>query len=173
MGEQIKLTSLDALESLRASMIVFLTRARRSLDQANDEVRQTRQWLQHDRRVYWEEQLRKRRRMLDQVQGELMSARMSEFIESPVVQQQAVRKARLAVEEAEEKLRRVKRWTQNFDSTVDPLTKRLEGLRHELDHQLPKALVYLVQTQRTLEGYTASNPTDMGAVSIPEPEAPQ
>ncbi len=172
MGEQVKLTSLDALESLRASMIVFLTRARRSLDQVNDEVRQTRQWLQHDRRVYWEEQLRKRRRMLDQVQGELMSARMSEFIESPVVQQQAVRKARLAVEEAEEKLRRVKRWAQSFDSTVDPLAKRLEGLRHELDHQLPKAITFLVQTQRTLEGYTASSPTDMGTVSIPEPETP-
>ena len=172
MGEQIKLTSLDALESLRASMIVFLTRARRSLDQVNDEVRQTRQWLQHDRRTYWEEQLRKRRRLLDQVQGELMSARMSEFIDSPVVQQQAVRKARLAVEEAEEKLRRVKRWTQNFDSTVDPMVKRLESLRHELDHQLPKALVYLVQTQRTLEGYTASSPADPGPITIPEPETP-
>lgn len=170
MGEQVKLTSLEALESLRAGLIVFLTRARRSLDQVNDEVRQTRQWLQHDRRVYWEDQLRRRRRMLDQVNGELMSARMSEFIDSPVVQQQALRKARLAVEEAEEKLRRVKRWTQSFDSTVDPMVKRLESLRHELDHQMPKALAYLVQIQRTLEGYTAIRPAGMGTVAAPEPE---
>lgn len=151
---------------------MFLTRARRSLDQVSDEVRQTRQWLQNDRRVYWEDQLRKRRRSLDQAQGELMSARMSEFVDSPVVQQQAMRKARLAVEEAEEKLRHVKRWTHNFDSTVDPLVKRLESLRHELDHEMPRALAYLVQVQRTLEDYTVSTPVDTGTVSVAEPETP-
>jgi hypothetical protein len=52
------------------------------------------------------------------------------------------------------------------------MVKRLEGLRHELDHQLPKALVYLVQTQRTLEGYKASSPADPVTVTIPEPEPP-
>ncbi len=172
MAEQVKITSLDALESLRARMIVFMTRARRSLDQVSDEVRQTRQWLQNDRRVYWEDQLRKRRRMLDQAEGELMSARMSEFVDSPTVQQQAVRKSRLAVEEADEKLRQVKRWTHNFDSTVDPLLKRLETLRYELDHEMPKAVFFLVQVQRTLEDYTVSTPVNADTVSVAEPEMP-
>jgi len=153
MGEQVRVTSVDALEAFRANCIVFLTKARQALDSANDEVRRTRNWVQGDQKAHWEGMLRRRRRALDQAEGELTSARNSEFIESPTVQQAAVRKARLAVEEAEEKLRTIKKWSQNFDVTFDPLTKRMEGLRQILDQDMPKAVAYLDQAQRTLISY--------------------
>ena len=46
MGEQVKVTSLDALEAFRARLIVFITKAKRSVDMATDEVRRARQWLE-------------------------------------------------------------------------------------------------------------------------------
>lgn len=168
MADQAKITSLDALQSFRASTIIFLTKARRALDQAGDEVRRTRIWLQNDQRTHWEGQIRRRRRVLEQAQAELMSARLSEFVDSPSVQQSAVRKAKAALEEAEGKLERVKGWNRNFDSVFEPHTRKLEMMREYLDHDMPKALALLDQTQKILEAYTESG----GTLAAPPPPAP-
>ncbi len=161
MATQAKVTSLDALETFRAALIVFLTKARRALDEVSDEIRRTRQWLENDRRPHWEGKIRKRRRALEQAQQELFSARLSEFMEAST-RQLAVRKAKLAMAEAEEKLRAVKFWNQKYDSAADPLVKGIEGLRHFLEHDMPGAVSYLVQVQKILESYTVTSHSNAG-----------
>ena len=52
---------------------------------------------------------------------------------------------------------RVKKWNRDFDDDADPLVKRLEGMRFFLDHDMPKALTYLVQAHRTLESYAETS----------------
>ena len=153
MAEQAKITSLDALEMFRANLIVFMTTAHRCVDEAGDEVRRTRQWLQGEQRMHWEGEARRRKRVLDQAEADLYSARLSGLKDRTIVQEEAVRKARRAMTEAEDKLRALKKWNRDFDNATDFLVKRLEGMRYYLDHDLPKALAYLVQAQRTLEGY--------------------
>lgn len=152
---QVKVTSTEALEMFRASLIIFLTKAHRSLDEVGDEVRRTRSWLQHDQRLHWQGEARRRQKVLDAAQQEYMSARLSGLRDSTTAQQQAVHKAKRALAEAEEKLRLVKIWNRDFGSGVDPLLKNLEGLRYYLNHDLPKALSYLLQAQKTLEAYAA------------------
>ena len=167
MSDQAKVTSLDALEDFRASSIVFLTKARQSVDQASDEVRRTRHWLQNEQRTHWEGVIRRCRRVLDQAQGELMSARMSEFIDSPSAQQLLVRKAKAELEFAEAKLLKVKQWNRSLDGYVDPMVKKLESLRHFLDEDMPKAVTYLVQIQRTLEDYAGTRNVEENQTSEP------
>lgn len=154
MAEQAKITSIDVLESFRAAMIVFLTESRRSLDEVNDTVRRMRSWVQNDQRTHWEGQLRRRQKVLQEAQAELFGAKLSPLRDETAKHQEDVRRARRAVEEAEVKLRNVKKWTRDYDSVVEPMTKRLDGLRFFLDHDMVKALAFLVQAQRTLEGYT-------------------
>ncbi len=156
MADKAKITSLDALENFRAALIVFLTKARRSVDDVRDAVRRTRQWLSHDQKAHWTAQLQIRRRKLDQAVQELFSARLSEFVDK-TPRQQAMRKAKLAMEEAEDKMRNTKKWSQNFDSISDPLAKRLENLRQFMDDDLPKAIHFLVEAHRTLEAYSESH----------------
>ena len=153
MAEQAKITSLDALERFRADLIVFITNAHRCVDEAGDEVRRTRQWLQGEQRMHWEGEARRRKRVLDQADADLYSARLSGLKDRTIVQEEAVRKAKRAMTEAEDKLRVLKKWNRDFDNCADPLVKRLEGMRYFLDHDMPKALTYLVQAQRTLEAY--------------------
>lgn len=153
MAEQAKVTSLDALEQFRAALIVFLTDAHRSVDEVGDAIRQTRQWITHDRRLHWEAQRRKWQQKLDQATQELMSARLSSLRDSTTMQENMVRKAKAALAEAEDKLRALKHWTRNFDNAVDPLAKGLESLRYLLDHEMPKGVSYLLQAQKTLESY--------------------
>jgi hypothetical protein len=153
MANQARVTSLDAIEAFRSSLIVFLNEARRCLDEVVDEVRRTRSWLEHDQWLHWEGEIRRRQKRLDQAQQELFGARLSGLREVSPQQQMAVRRAKEAVAHAEEKLRNVKRWRRNYDSVVEPLSKGLESFRWILDVEMPKALVYLVQVQKTLEGY--------------------
>ena len=153
MAEQAKVTSLDALERFRADLIVFMTTAHRCVDEAGDEVRRTRQWLQGEQRMHWEGEARRRKRVLDQAEADLYSARLSGLKDRTIVQEEAVRKAKRAMAEAEDKLRALKKWNRDFDHHADPLVKRLEGMRYFLDHDMPKALTFLVQAQKTLEAY--------------------
>ena len=158
MSQQAKVTSLDALDSLRASLIIFLGKARRSLDDAGDELRRMRLWLQHDMRTRWENEARKCRRTLEAAEQELFSAKLSGLRENLNLQQTAVRKAKQALEHAEEKLRNVRGWSRNYEAAADPLAKRLDGLRQFLDHDLPKGITYIVQMQRTLGDYAGMAP---------------
>lgn len=153
MAEQAKVTSIDVLESFRVALIVFLTESRRSLDEVTDAVKRTRSWLQQEQRAHWEAELRRRQKKLQEAESELFGAKLSPLRDETSKQQEAVRRCRRAVAEAEEKLRNVKKWNRDYDSVVEPMTKRLEGLRFFLDHDMIKALAYLVQAQRTLEGY--------------------
>lgn len=173
MATQVKVTSIDALESFRASLIVFLTKAHQSLDEVGDEVRRTRLWLQNDQRLHWEGELRRRRRTLDQAQQELLSARLAELRSTTSAQQTAVLKAKRAVADAEDKLRTVKLWNRDFESTSDPLLRKLQSLRFFLDHDMPKAIAYLMQAQKTLETYTMTPTPGTPTVPSTEPKTPE
>ena len=154
MAGEARITSIEALETFRSHLILFLAQAYRSVDEVSDEVRRTRQWIQLDRRTHWEGEIRRRRKALDAAQQELLSAKLSTLRDNLSVQQNGVRRAREALDHAEKKLRGVKIWNRDYDSRSEPLVKGLDNLRHYLDFDLPKALAYLVQAQATLEAYT-------------------
>ena len=172
MGTQAKVTSTEALEAFRANLIVFLNKAHRSVDDVSDEARRMRLWLQHDQRVHWESEARKRARSLAQAEQELMSVRLSGTQQNALaVRQAAVNKAKHAMDEANEKLRRVKTWTQNYDGYADPIVKRLESLRQFLSDDMPKAIAYLVNVQRTLAAYSSlPSAESVSAATSPPPE---
>ncbi|MEA3189060.1 MAG: hypothetical protein QOD99_2890 [Chthoniobacter sp.] len=163
MNAQARVTSLDALETFRASMIVFGNKAHNAADQVADEIRRTRSWIQHDQRVHWENELRRRSRALAQAEQELLSAKLVGLLDNLSAQQNAVRRTREACEEAEKKLRNVKRWTRDFDSAAEPLAKRIDSFREVLAQTLPRAIAFLLQAQKTLEAY--------GETSAPTPAA--
>ena len=170
MATEAKVRSVDALESFRASLIVFVTRARRAIDQVGEEVTRTRQWVLNDQRMHWTEQLRKRTRAMEQAQQELFSAKLSTLKDSLTMQEHAVRKAKRLCDEAEVKMRNVKIWNRDFDRIADPLVKKLDSVRQFLEHSIPKAIAHLDTTQRILESY-AGTPTPMFAPPLPvEPE---
>ncbi len=173
MSTQAKVSSVDALDTFRAGLIIFQNKARRSLDDAGDELRRMRMWLQHDQRMRWENEARKCRKDLERAEAELMSAKLSSLRDNINFQQNAVRKAKAALEHAEDRLRHVRKWSQQFDSVADPLGKRLEGLRQYLDFNLPKGITYLVTAARTLDDYAESHnaPTTPPSAAPPAPAA--
>lgn len=162
MAEHANISSLEALEAFRSNLIVYATKSRNALHQITDEIRRTKMWLENDQKMHWEMEIRRRKRVLDQAEGELLTAKRSSLRNDVSAQILAVRRAKAAVEEAELKLRNVKRWAQNFESTLEPVSKKLQRMGNFLNHDLPKSVQYLDQTQNTLQGYL-----DMGSAPAP------
>ncbi|MDD5200282.1 MAG: hypothetical protein PHC88_10835 [Terrimicrobiaceae bacterium] len=169
MTESAHVTSISALGDFRARLIVFRDDATRSLDEVSAAVRRMRQWIRNDQRSHWESEVRRRRKKLDEVLQELMGARLASLRDATAAQETAVTKTRRALREAEEKLRRVKYWDRNFDIEVDPIVKRMGGLRTTLDHEMPAAIAFLANAQRALDVYSGRMST---GEPIPVEETP-
>ena len=108
------------------SLIVFLNKAHSALDQASDEIRRTRSWIQHDQRTYWENEARRRARALAQAEQELLSARMTKALDNLTAQQAGGEQGAPRAGGGAGEMRKVKLWMRDFDGTVEPLAKGLE-----------------------------------------------
>ena len=153
MPSQAKITSIEALDSFRIELIIYLDKAKRCLDEVAEEVTHTRQWLQNDRWPYWEAQVRRRTHQLEERQLELSNARLSVIPKRTLVEQMAVEKAKRSLREAETKLDFVKQWNRHYDSRVEPLAKTTEKLRHALMSDMRHAVAWLAQAAKTLDAY--------------------
>jgi len=153
MAEKAHVTSVEAIEAFRARLITYLGKVRPILDDASDEVARTRQWVQSDRRTFWENQVRRRAKILQEAEQAVFSARLSNLRETTTAEQVAVQRAKRALNEAEEKLRIVKRWSAEFENRADPLVKQLESLRTMMANTMPKAAAHLAQVVKTLDAY--------------------
>ena len=160
MPQQARVTAVDAIESFRASLILYLGKARPALEEVSSEVQRTRLWLQMDQRAHWENQIRRRTKAVEEAQAALQSARIANLRDSTAAELMAVRKTRQALAEAEAKLKLVKKWDRQFDSDVEPLARQLEKLHTILANRLPKAIVYLHQTVMTLDAYAGARRSD-------------
>ncbi len=173
MPDRAKVTSLEALETFRARLIVYREKASRVLDEVSDNVTRTRLWLETERPAYWQNQIRRLNRDLEQAQQELFSARLSGLRDSSVTQQMAVQKLRRAIRDAEEKAKTVKTWQRQYDTRVEMPARQAEKLRHFLEHDLSKAVNFLNETIKHIAAYTelslSSPPATTAAASTEAP----
>ena len=165
MSQQANVTSVEAIEAFRASLILFLDKANRSLHDVSDQVSRMRNWTQVEQSQRWKAECRRRKQALDQAESELFSAKLSSWQDSAAQLKMMVSRCSRSLEEAETRLRHVKRWSREYDRRVDPLAKKVETLQHIIDQDMPKALAYLDNAAGHLHAYAESfaPPTSTGA----------
>jgi len=153
MTGQAQITSVEAIESFRSKLIVFLTQARSVLDEAANELSRTRLWLQNDQRTFWEHELRMRGRKLEEANQELFNAKLSQFQDSTALQLMAVQRQKRAVQEAEEHMLALKKWDRELENRAAPLMKQTEQLQGFLGTDMTRAVAYLDQALKALDAY--------------------
>jgi len=171
MPDSAKVTSLEAIDEFRARLIVYRDKAARVLDEVSDEVTRARVWLEAERPVFWQGQIRRFTRELEQAQQELFSAQLSGLRDASYAQQANVQKARRAIAGAEEKLKQVKQWQRQFDQRVESPARQVEKLRHLLGHDLGLAVAWLNEMTKTLSAYAELSPTGTATAKAPPPSA--
>jgi hypothetical protein len=153
MSSQAHISSVEAIESFRASLIVYLNQMRPLLEEISREGVQTRLWLQNDQRRLWEHELRRRLRKLEEARQELFTATLSKLKEASSLHYMAVQRAQKAVEEAEGKLAAIKKWNRELEDRAAPLTKLVEQLHGFLQMDMGRAVAYLDQVLDALAQY--------------------
>jgi|YelNatPaOPRAMG01_1025707.scaffolds.fasta_scaffold01796_14 hypothetical protein len=173
MAERAHVSSVEALESFRSSLIVYLSKARPALEEISTELTRVKLWLENEQRAKLEAQLRRQMKVLEQAQAALFSARVSNLRQENTAELLAVQKARRAVEETEQKLRMVKKWSREFESHVDPLVRDLTKLHNFLTTDMAGAVAYLAQAVKTLDAYAGlappSAPSSPASPTSPRP----
>jgi hypothetical protein len=153
MPQKAHVTAIDALVDFRARLLVYVTKARPTLEEVSADVLRLRSWLEGPQRTHWENELRKRTRRLEEAQQARFSSKLSNLRKESAAEINAVHRARRALDEAEHKLRVIKQWNREFDSRVDPLVKQMEKMHTILANDLIQAAAYLDQAVKTLDSY--------------------
>lgn len=162
-------SSVEAIEAFRTALLVYMGKSRAALDEASDEIARTREWLRSDRLLYWENQVRKRKRKLDDARQALFSGRLSTLREVRSAEQNAVHSAKRALNEAEDKLARVRQWLKRYESAVEIPARELERLRTIFVGEMPKGVAYLGQVVQKLDRYSERGSPRSGTEVPSEP----
>lgn len=182
MAQPAQVASIETVDTFKASLVVYLDKAGRILDEANATVVRTRVWLEADRLVHWKNQVGRRTRELALADQELLTARLSGMDEAIRTRRMAADKARQALGRAEAGLDRVRHWIRNYETQVESPAKRVSQLRQVLASDMTRALAYLQSAVSTLAEYAGlsapapaaatGTPTGPAAAPAPGPTAP-
>src|SRR5258708_39561878 len=132
MTQKANITSVDAIKAFKANLIVYLGKARPTLQEVSADVLRTRLWLQNDQRVHWEGQVRRRQKELEAAKAAVFSSKLSIMREVSAAEAMTLQRAKRALDDAEAKLKLVKKWDREFENRTQPLLKRMEKLQATL-----------------------------------------
>ena len=170
MADRANVASLEAIEAFRAQLIVYISKARPTLEEISSDVLRTRTWLEHEVLLHWQNEVKRRAKKLAEAQNELFSAQISNLREATSAEHLAVQKARRSLDEAEIKLRTVKKWQRDYAHKVEPLARQLEKFHSALANSLPEGVAWLTEVCRTLKAYAEVQAPGLTASSASEDE---
>ena len=151
--------SVEAIEAFRSRLIVYLDKARPVLEEVGSDIRRLQLWLETDQRLHWERRVLRCSRALEDAQQALFSARLSDLREAGAFEQAAVHRARRDLDHAEDKLRRIKRWTRELIPRTESLTRQVNALDTVFSHEMARAVAWLTEVVRHLDAYAEVLPS--------------
>lgn len=173
--QSAKVTSLDALARFREELLSFCSLGKSAIGEAERELDRTMQWLERDQATYWKGQYNKRKQKLAEANEALRKKQLyrgpSGTKSSAVFEQKAVKQAKAAVEEAELKLKNIKRWYQELKRQGMLFRGQAQGAMSQFENDLPQAATRLERMMAALTDYLRLHmQTDRAASSASDEE---
>ena len=175
MSGQADVRSIDALKELRTSMALFSEDALGALGAVQMEVRRTLVWLQHDRKPYWQDQIKRRRERVAAAKAEVFRRKLAKTADNhPAMteQKELLRRAEASLRDAEARAALVKKWEpvlQQAAMEYRASTRRIHSLA---SGDAPRAVALLERLVDALEAYLrVAVPTGAGATPLPSLDA--
>ncbi len=172
MQNQANITSIEAIESFRSALVAYREKACAALDEAGTAIQRFKDWLRHERKAYWQNEVRIRGQAFEEARQAWFASRLLEQ-RTTGTREVAYKRARHALREAEEKLAVVKKWGQACDSRIDPLARQVDAMYKLLASDVARSVAYLGQVAGTLGDYAGLTPRrSPGTASVPATENP-
>ncbi len=170
MNGQAGVHSIAALEEFKAALIKFETEAREALSVSDMSVRRGLDWFQNDLLKHWQSEVRRREDQVGHAKSDLERCRMQKFGDRTpdcTDQRVALKKAQARLEEAEQKVKAVKKWSRVLDEEAQEYNSHSQELNNTLAGELPKAIYDLNRMLDALDAYVGlSAPSGAAEVSM-------
>lgn len=156
MGSQASVHSVEALQDLRVALALFAEDALAALGSVDMEIRRTVQWLQHDRRAYWQEQIKRRRELVSAAQAEVFRRKLAKTADySPAYseQKELLRRAKASLEDAELRAALVKKWEPALQQAILEYHASARRIKDLAAGDVPRAVALLERLVDALEAY--------------------
>ena len=157
MGQQARVTSVEAIQLFRGSLIQFGDETRDAVEMLILEVRRAIDWLEHDRSHYWPEQARKASDAVVTARNDLERCELAvraEDRKSCMVEKKALQRAKERLKLCERKVELVKHWKRTLHHEVREFQGQMFKMTDFLDTDLPRALTALQRITAALDRYT-------------------
>jgi DNA repair exonuclease SbcCD ATPase subunit len=154
-SEFAHVASLDALRDFRADLCTFGQRAQDGLSSVQMEVQRMLDWLGEQEKS-WQREVRRWEEAVNQARAELARRKMIRIGDRApdcTEQEDILRAALHRLDEAEDKLRKTRRWLPAFRRAVDEYQGPARQLSGFLEGEQPRALALLQQKIDALEAY--------------------
>ena len=168
MADRANVKSINTIADFRARLKTYIDSARTTISEAHTDVLRVQRWIDETQHHHWSMRQKKCRQLLANARSDLERAKISRPDAHPttfVDQQRALRKAKANLEECEEKLRAIKRWSHELDREGMIFKGHLNQLDRAVEGDLNRAATWLAKLVEHLEAYSSSPPP-----KLPEPE---
>jgi hypothetical protein len=196
MSNQASVHSIEALKDFRAAMALFSEDALGALGAVDMELRRTIQWLQHDRPMYWQDQIKRRREKVAMAQAEVFRrklAKTADYTPAFSEQKEILRKAEASLQDAEMRATLVKKWEPALQHAIFEYHGSIRRIKDLASADVPRAVHLLGRMIDALEAYLSVAPPsgagtapplesitgpifdseEANAAAVPAPDAPE
>lgn len=159
MSSSARVTSIDAVRDFRASLCNFIEESGQSICNIDMEIQRFYDWLSNDQLGYWSRQVRVSEEKLAEARNALHQRKLASFEDNPslIQEKKDVDRCKRRLEEAEDKVKAVKRWTRVVEQEIDEYRGKREQLSSSVQGDLPRGVSMLERVIASLDAYVAMN----------------
>jgi hypothetical protein len=158
MAQSAKLTSIDAVRKLAVALRRYIEDAGSALSELDMEVNRALQWIDHDRKEYWHDQVRRGMERVAGARANLerkMICRVDDQRSSQLDEKKALDQEKHRLEQARDKTEIVRQWARTIHHEAIEYRGNVNHLAGFLQLDLPRAIALLTRMSRALESYVA------------------
>jgi len=155
---QANVRSIEAIKDFKLALLTYAEDARVSLGAMEMEIRQVRNWLERDQYSYWQGQVKRAKEGIAEARADLHRRQLSQMNSDAVSdsdQKEALRIAKRRLEEAEDKVERIKKWVPVLEHALSEYHSQSQPLSDKLSGGLVGSFALLERMIVALEGYMA------------------
>jgi hypothetical protein len=161
MSSQASVRSINSLKELRVALALYGEDTLGALGAVEAEVRRTVRWLQEERPVYWQEQIKRRREKVSMASAEVFKKNLQkrpDYTPPMSEQKENLRKAEASLQDAEKRYTAVKKWQPLFKQAVLEYHASVQRLKDLAAGDVPRAVNLLSRMIDSLEAYLRVTP---------------
>jgi hypothetical protein len=170
MSQGAKVKSIEMVREFRVAFSKFGSEVSQALASVDAEIGRMMDWLGHDQLRYWQHEVRRREDAVGEAKTDLSRCLIFKQADgsSPACtdQKKALEKAKRRLQEAEEKLAKVREWCRVLEQEIAEYRGPAQQLSNVVEGELPGAYALLDRKIEILESYAnlgSSAAADAGA----------